>query len=97
LASDRYLRRNVASDRIHELLQRNLQEVFGERDAARRRAAIDELNTEDCVLYVPARARSSGAKASTNLLEISVRTTVNGLARCSSKGPTHRRQPTSLI
>ena len=40
-------------DRIHELLQRNLQEVFGEGDATRRRAAIEELYTEDCVLYVP--------------------------------------------
>jgi SnoaL-like domain len=41
------------SKRIEELLQRNLQEVFGEGDAARRRAAIDELYTEDCELYVP--------------------------------------------
>jgi hypothetical protein len=41
------------SDRIRELLHRNLQEVFGEGDATRRRAAIDELYTEDCVLYVP--------------------------------------------
>jgi len=41
------------SDRIHELLRRNLQEVFGEGDAARRAAAIDELYTDDCVLYVP--------------------------------------------
>jgi hypothetical protein len=40
-------------DRIHELLQRNLQEVFGEGDATRRRGAIQELYTEDCVLYVP--------------------------------------------
>jgi len=39
--------------RIHELLNRNLQEVFGEGDAMRRRAAIEELYTEDCVLYVP--------------------------------------------
>jgi hypothetical protein len=31
----------------------NLQEVFGEGDAARRRAAIDELYTDDCALYVP--------------------------------------------
>ena len=30
-----------------------LQEVFGEGDATRRRAAIEELYTEDCVLYVP--------------------------------------------
>ena len=41
------------SDKIHELLNRNLQEVFGEGDAARRRAAIAELYTDDCVLYVP--------------------------------------------
>ena len=41
------------SDRIHELLNRNLQEVFGEGDAACRRAAIEELYTDDCVLYVP--------------------------------------------
>jgi len=39
--------------RIHQLLHRNLQEVFGEGDAVRRRAAINELYTEDCVLYVP--------------------------------------------
>ena len=41
------------NDRIHELLQRNLQEVFGEGDATRRRSAIEELYTEDCELYVP--------------------------------------------
>jgi len=40
-------------DRIHELLQRNLQEVFGEGDETLRRAAIAELYTEDCVLYAP--------------------------------------------
>jgi SnoaL-like domain len=40
-------------DRTHELLYRNLQEVFGEGDATRRRAAIEELYAEDCVLYVP--------------------------------------------
>ena len=40
-------------DRIHELLHRNLQEVFGESNAVRRRAAIEELYTEDSVLYVP--------------------------------------------
>jgi hypothetical protein len=39
--------------RIRELLHRNLQEVFGEGDADRRRAAINELWTEDAVLYVP--------------------------------------------
>jgi len=41
------------SDRIHALLNRNLQEVFGEGDATRRRDAIEELYTDDCVLYAP--------------------------------------------
>ena len=43
-------------DRIIELLYRNLQEVFGEGDAARRRAAIEDFYTEDCVLHVPPSA-----------------------------------------
>jgi hypothetical protein len=43
----------TATERIIELLYRNLQEVFGEGDAARRRAAIDEFYTDDCVLHVP--------------------------------------------
>lgn len=42
-----------SADRIRELLERNLQEVFGEGDDARRRAAIDELWAEDGVLHVP--------------------------------------------
>jgi hypothetical protein len=33
------------------LLIRNLRDVFGENDPARRRAAIDEIFTEDCVFY----------------------------------------------
>src|ERR1700751_6060256 len=41
------------SERIVELLYRNLQEVFGEGDAGRRRAAIAELYTDDCILYAP--------------------------------------------
>ena len=41
------------SNRIHELLKRNLQEVFGEADPARRRAAIEELYTDDCVVHLP--------------------------------------------
>ena len=40
-------------DRTHELLLRNIREVFGESNATRRRAAIEELYAEDCVLYVP--------------------------------------------
>jgi len=38
---------------ISTLLTRNLQEVFGENDPARRRAAIDEIWTEDGVFYDP--------------------------------------------
>jgi SnoaL-like protein len=37
------------------LLIRNLHDVFGEDDPARRRAAIDELFTEDCVFYDPGK------------------------------------------
>ena len=38
---------------ISTLLMRNLHDVFGENDPARRRAAIDEIFTEDCVFYEP--------------------------------------------
>ena len=38
---------------ISTLLTRNLQDVFGENDPARRRAAIDEIFIEDCVFYEP--------------------------------------------
>jgi hypothetical protein len=41
------------SDSISNLLIRNLRDVFGENDPARRRAAIDEIFTEDCVFYEP--------------------------------------------
>ena len=38
---------------ISTLLTRNLHDVFGENDPARRRAAIDAIFTEDCVFYEP--------------------------------------------
>ena len=38
---------------ISTLLTRNLHDVFGENDPRRRRAAIDEIFTEDCVFYEP--------------------------------------------
>ena len=38
---------------ISTLLTRNLLDVFGENDPARRRAAVDEIFTEDCVFYEP--------------------------------------------
>ena len=41
---------------ISTLLTRNLQEVFGENDPARRRAAISEIYTEDCVFYDPSKS-----------------------------------------
>ena len=38
---------------ISTLLTRNLDDVFGENDPARRRAAIDQIFTEDCVFHEP--------------------------------------------
>ena len=38
---------------ISTLLIRNHRDVFGENDPARRRAAIEDLFTEDCVFYDP--------------------------------------------
>jgi hypothetical protein len=38
---------------ISTLLMRNLHDVFGENDRARRRAATAEIFTEDCVFYDP--------------------------------------------
>lgn len=43
------------SNTISTLLIRNLRDVFGENDPARRRAAIDELYTEDGVFYDPSK------------------------------------------
>ena len=38
---------------ISTLLTRNLRDVFGENDPARRRAAIYDIYNEDCVFYDP--------------------------------------------
>jgi hypothetical protein len=46
-------RRQAMSHSISTLLTRNLHDVFGENDSACRRAAIDEIFTEDCVFYEP--------------------------------------------
>lgn len=40
------------SERTIELLHRNLQEVFGEGDPSRRRAAIEKFYTDDAVVYL---------------------------------------------
>src|SRR4051812_38356715 len=46
-------RGHVMSYSISTLLTRNLHDVFGENDPTRRRAAIDEIYTEDCVFHEP--------------------------------------------
>jgi SnoaL-like domain len=56
-------RRQAMSFSISTLLIRNLHDVFGENDPARRRAAIDEVFTEDCVFYDPSRGVYRGRDA----------------------------------
>jgi hypothetical protein len=46
-------RRQAMSFSMSTLLIRNLQDVFNENDPARRRAAIEESFSEDCVFYEP--------------------------------------------
>ena len=41
------------SNSISTLMLRNLDEVFGENDPIRRRAAVDEIFHEDAVFYDP--------------------------------------------
>ena len=48
---------------ISSLLTRNLQDVFGENDAARRRATIDDIFTEDCVFHDPSKGAHRGREA----------------------------------
>ena len=50
--SARFTETRHALQRI-DLILRNLRNVFGENDPARRRAAIDEIYDEDCVFYDP--------------------------------------------
>ena len=56
----------IVSDIIETLLLRNLQEVFGAGDPERRRAAIEELYTEDCVVNL-AIGQYHGRRARQNL------------------------------
>src|SRR5262245_34024902 len=61
---------------ISTLLTRNLHDVFGENDPARRRAAIGEIFTEDGVFYDPsgrvtvAATRSIASRARSGLLTL---------------------------
>jgi hypothetical protein len=50
------------SQTVETLLRRNLHDVFGEHDAARRRRAIDEVFTEDCV-FISRTGRYDGRAA----------------------------------
>jgi hypothetical protein len=52
---------------ISTLLIRNLHDVFGEGDPARRRAAIDEIFSEDCAFYEPTNASAGGVTRSERL------------------------------
>jgi hypothetical protein len=45
---------------VSTLLLRNLHDVFGEHDAVRRRAAINEIFHEDAVFYDPNKAAFRG-------------------------------------
>ena len=45
---------------ISTLLTRNLHDVFGENDPARRRAAIEEIYAEDVVFYDPNKGAYRG-------------------------------------
>ena len=45
---------------ISTLLKRNCQDVFGENDPERRRAAIDEIYTEDVDFYDPNKGAYRG-------------------------------------
>lgn len=53
--SARDTRPSVGDDveHVRTLLKRNLAEVFGEGDPARRRKAIGEIYAEDAVVYAP--------------------------------------------
>jgi hypothetical protein len=48
---------------VSELLLRNLRDVFGKNDPARRRAAINELYNEECVFYDPNKGVHRGRDA----------------------------------
>jgi hypothetical protein len=43
--------RQALSKPLGDLMERNLREVFGQRDSDRRKVAISELYTEDCTFF----------------------------------------------
>jgi hypothetical protein len=76
------------SNSISILLRRNLVDVFGENDPARRRAVIDEIFTEDCVFYDPTTAstaavtRSIGSRARSRQLTLTSSTSQSPSPMC---------------
>src|ERR1700752_3163002 len=56
-------RRQAMPYSISTLLTRNLRDVFGENDPERRRAAIDDIFTEDGVFYDPSKGVYRGRDA----------------------------------
>ena len=51
------------SDTFGALMERNLLEVFGQRDSARRAAAIAELYTADCTFFEAEEEEVTGREA----------------------------------
>jgi len=68
---------------ISTLLTRNLHDVFGENDPVRRRAAIDEIFTEDCVL----RAQGASTVAATRSIASRPRSRLLTLTSISANWP----------
>src|SRR4029077_5459612 len=84
-------RRQAMSYSVSTLLIRNLRDVFSENDPARRRAAIDEIYTEDCVFYDPSKGVYRGRD-----VPLRVRSGYN----CSSVSiglPPNKQSPPSVI
>ena len=79
------------SNSISTLLTRNLQEVFGENDPARRRAAVQELYTEDGVFYDPTK----GVYGATKLTASRARSGLPTLTFGMSQLPNPRKRATA--
>jgi hypothetical protein len=53
---------SAAETTLGQLMERNVSEVFGERDPGRRRRAVAELYADDCAMYA-AEGESIGQAA----------------------------------
>ena len=66
---------------ISTLLTRNLDDVFGENNPARRRAAIDEIFTDDCVFYSPGASTVAATEFIASLARSRQRTPIFDISR----------------